>query len=96
MAKKKRHGAKKRVEGMPLYALLIAYTGTNFYGVQIQTNTVEHPSIENIILDALGDLQLIERDKGTKDLSWHRASRTDKGVHAVRNILVTRLQQKNT
>jgi tRNA pseudouridine(38-40) synthase len=42
----------------------------------------------------LGDLQLIERDKGTKDLSWHRASRTDKGVHAIRNILVTRLQQK--
>lgn len=72
------------------HILIISYIGTNFAGIQI------NPGVKNIedellnALDAVGAL----KTKNTKDkhaLEWYRACRTDKGVHAARNIVTARL-----
>lgn len=81
---------KKRREDKPKkYALLISYTGSNFSGLQIQSDVL---TIEGVVIEALKNLNVIETTN-PKRLDLSRACRTDRGVHAVRNILCCRMKQ---
>lgn len=84
-------GPKKHV------ALLIAYNGTAYSGLQIQnaqllraTNDVtQHTSIEAVLLHAIWLAGLVSpyNKYDTQKLHFMRAARTDKGVHAVSNLI---------
>lgn len=71
-------------------ALLLAYCGTNYYGMQKNTSfrTVESELLQalykaNLIpFEAINDLHLIH---------FQRAARTDKGVSAVRQVVSLKL-----
>jgi tRNA pseudouridine38-40 synthase len=80
---------KRREDKTKKYALLISYTGSNFSGLQIQSNVL---TIEGVIIEALKNLNVIETTNA-KALDLTRACRTDRGVHAVRNILCCRMKQ---
>lgn len=69
-------------------ALLIAYCGAGYYGIQIQMNG-HFKTIESEILKALVAAELIPQDHADtpKKMSLQRAARTDKNVSAVGNIL---------
>jgi tRNA pseudouridine38-40 synthase len=72
------------------YVLLISYIGTNYQGIQVNPG---NKTIEGDLLTALDTIGAI-KTKNTKDkhnLEWHRACRTDKGVHAARNIITAKL-----
>lgn len=69
------------------YGILISYTGTNFSGLQIQPKVL---TIESLLIEALNHLKAID-STSPKRLELNRACRTDRGVHAVRNMLVCRM-----
>lgn len=73
-------GSKKHI------ALLIAYNGTAYNGLQIQeyNNTIEYE-----LLNAIWKAGLISpyNKFDTQKLHFMRAARTDKGVHAVSNLI---------
>eukprot|EP00940_MAST-03C_sp_MAST-3C-sp2_P002870 g2870.t1 len=78
---------KKRV------VLVIAYLGTGYYGLQAQDTL---PTIEGEIETALykaGFISIVNYGGGTnlQKIGWGRTARTDKGVHAVGNILSMKL-----
>jgi tRNA pseudouridine38-40 synthase len=71
-------------------ALLVGYQGTGFCGLQVNPGV---PTVEQTILDALirvGYLPPTSPNELHRH-GWQRASRTDKGVHAARNVLGIRL-----
>jgi tRNA pseudouridine38-40 synthase len=72
-----------------LYILLASYTGTDFYGVQYQRNK-DWLSIENVILEALDNMKMIPTMNASA-LRLHASSRTDRGVHALRNVICLRM-----
>jgi tRNA pseudouridine(38-40) synthase len=67
------------------YAILISYTGTYFYGVQLQARVV---AIQSILWEAMKNLRIANK---FSQLGMHFASRTDRNVHALRNVVVVRL-----
>ncbi|GMT04412.1 hypothetical protein PENTCL1PPCAC_26586, partial [Pristionchus entomophagus] len=73
------------------YAMLLGYQGKNYFGMQIQrgTGADECPTIESHILDAMLDLGWItpELHQTPFDFFFQRASRTDKAVSAVRQMI---------
>eukprot|EP01012_Entosiphon_sulcatum_P056065 TRINITY_DN7903_c0_g1_i1.p1 TRINITY_DN7903_c0_g1~~TRINITY_DN7903_c0_g1_i1.p1 ORF type:complete len:546 (-),score=81.82 TRINITY_DN7903_c0_g1_i1:24-1634(-) len=78
-------GTKKKA-----VALLFGYLGTRFAGLQI------NPGVHTVEEDLLKALALAKYIPPTRPdemfkIHWQRASRTDKGVHAVRNVLSLRL-----
>jgi tRNA pseudouridine38-40 synthase len=77
--------AKKRK-----YAILFGYVGENYHGLQLNLGT-DVPTIEAAMLKACHEAGLISDDnmdaKVSHKIQWQRASRTDKGVHALRNII---------
>jgi tRNA pseudouridine38-40 synthase len=81
-ANKKRKS--NNIEKRKKYAFLFSYTGTNFSGVQIQPGDVV--TIESCFLKALQSMKLINTLKANA-IDLGRACRTDRGVHAIRNIV---------
>ncbi len=64
-------------------ALKIGYLGTNYHGFQIQPR-MELPTIEGELFEALKKLDLIEDRKAA---NYSAAGRTDKGVHALSQVV---------
>ncbi|MFQ6062234.1 MAG: tRNA pseudouridine(38-40) synthase TruA [Methanosarcinales archaeon] len=62
-------------------ALKLAYVGTDYYGFQIQPNV---PTIEGELFKALRTLNII---KDPRDAKYIASGRTDKGVHAIGNVI---------
>lgn len=73
-------------------AVIFGYKGTEFSGVQFQfdpkVRTVEK-DLYQAMFDAGGILEANMGDP--KKLSWHRAARTDKKVHALVNVISLKL-----
>ena len=59
------------------YKMIISYDGTNYHGYQAQEH---HPSIQGSIEKALRLMTQL-------DIKTYAASRTDKGVHALYQVL---------
>ena len=70
--------------------ILLGYLGGRFHGSASNSDTL-HPTIEDIVLSVLHECELIDKRPGDDDwankISFQRASRTDKGVDAIRNAL---------
>jgi tRNA pseudouridine38-40 synthase len=64
-------------------ALKIGYLGTNYHGFQIQPQS-EVPTIEGELFEALKNLDIIEDRKAA---NYSSAGRTDKGVHAISQVV---------
>ncbi len=64
-------------------ALKIGYLGTNYHGFQIQPQS-EVPTIEGELFEALKKLDIIEDRKAA---NYYAAGRTDKGVHALSQVV---------
>lgn len=64
-------------------ALKIGYLGTNYHGFQIQPQS-EVSTIEGELFEALKKLDIIEDRKAA---NYSAAGRTDKGVHAISQVI---------
>ncbi|VDM47707.1 unnamed protein product [Toxocara canis] len=73
--------SKKRIR----YAMLLAYQGKNYCGMQIQKDA---PTIEGRLLDAMQKYGLITAEEVNKPnlFMFQRAARTDRAVSAVRQM----------
>ena len=67
-------------------ALLFGYSGSGYSGLQVNPGCL---TIESVILDALPKAGLVwaRNANQPKKIDWQRACRTDKGVHAVGNVI---------
>ncbi|EPR79406.1 Pseudouridine synthase A [Spraguea lophii 42_110] len=71
-------------------ALIIGYDGTNYHGLQYSVNV---KTIEEVILKNLIKLQAIKKENhDVRKAGFQRACRTDKGVHAVYNVVVCKIE----
>lgn len=70
-------------------ALIIGYDGSLYSGLQINPSVT---TIEEILLEALVSAGAVARENAElKKIAWNRASRTDKGVSAVLNVVCLRM-----
>ncbi|EEB05313.1 tRNA pseudouridine synthase Pus2 [Schizosaccharomyces japonicus yFS275] len=69
--------------GQVRIAVLLGYSGTKYHGIQLNN---PHATIERVVLDVFQALGLI-RDTDADHISLSRAARTDKGVHALGNVV---------
>lgn len=71
----------------------LMYSGLSFRGLQLQTHGPTHETVEGILMQALSDLHLLRIDQGkpSSTVQLARSCRTDRGVHAVRNLVTLRL-----
>jgi len=72
----------------PKYAILFSYTGTYFYGLQLQARLL---AIQNVLWEAMRNLKCAKK---FSELGMHFASRTDRNVHALRNLMITRVDPR--
>ncbi|KAH9598477.1 Pseudouridine synthase I [Trypanosoma melophagium] len=74
-----------------LIGLCVMYCGTGYRGLQLQTHAPTHHTVEGVIVQALKDIGIIdavERGRVIGDAHhFSRSCRTDRGVHAVRNVI---------
>lgn len=84
----KRQTVKRKV------ALTLGFVGSKYYGLQFNAHTdAPLPTLEEDVLRALhaaGYISDMNANQPTK-VKLSRASRTDKGVHAVRTVLTLKL-----
>ncbi|KAG1691495.1 Cell division cycle protein 23 [Nymphon striatum] len=75
-----------------MYAVLLSYCGKGYYGMQ-RNLQMKLPTIEEDLLSAMLKSGFIDKDlyDHPSDMSFQRASRTDKGVSAVRQIISMKL-----
>ncbi|KAK0429315.1 hypothetical protein QR680_011314 [Steinernema hermaphroditum] len=68
------------------YAMMLAYQGKNYYGMQVQKG--DTPAIENILLRCMHDLGYITSEEAETPYKFYfqRAARTDRAVSAVRQV----------
>ncbi|KIH44941.1 tRNA pseudouridine synthase A [Ancylostoma duodenale] len=76
------------------YAMLLAYQGKNYFGMQIQK---VHPTIEGQLISAMHKLGWITEQMKEQPSLFHfqRAARTDRAVSAVRQICGMELPQRD-
>uniref|UniRef100_A0A915LRT3 tRNA pseudouridine synthase n=1 Tax=Meloidogyne javanica TaxID=6303 RepID=A0A915LRT3_MELJA len=69
------------------YAMLLAYQGQNYFGMQFQRNP-KFPTIENHLFNAMEAHGFITKDHYVNLMDWHfqRAARTDRSVSAVGQV----------
>jgi tRNA pseudouridine(38-40) synthase len=73
-------------------ALAVAYDGSFFYGSQMQRDV---PTVDRALMDALAGAGLLGDPSNEGDPSkvgWTRASRTDRGVHALGNVVSVKVR----
>jgi len=73
----------KEAKKIERVALKIGYLGTNYHGFQIQPR-MKLPTIEGELFEALKKLDIIEDRKAA---NYSAAGRTDKGVHALSQVV---------
>ena len=94
-------GALQRIDGFTRYALAIQYKGTSFFGFVRQprqkaslapnvTNANAFPTVEGYIREALSKLV---GDQNFQNLQV--SSRTDRGVHAIKNTMHVDVRPRN-
>lgn len=75
-------------------AIVFGYVGVRYCGLQWNHDPA-NPTVEERLLNALHGAGFITDDNMGKDvmqkLGWERASRTDKGVHALKNLISVRI-----
>ena len=86
---------KRRIEQPPSskrkFALAIGYCGTNYHGLQVNPGAVTIESILERALFLCGGIK--EHNYGhLQKISWTRAARTDRGVHAVAQCCSMKLE----
>ena len=83
-------GKRPRLAAKRKVALLVAYNGSRYQGLQRNPGA---DAIEDVLERALHAVGAISDDNvGTlQKISWSRAGRTDKGVHAVGQIISAKL-----
>lgn len=82
--------AAKALKDHKHIALCLLYAGSAFRGLQLQTHGPTHHTIEGVILQAMKDVGIIseiERGRPKDELHFSRSCRTDRGVHAIRNVV---------
>ncbi|XP_053407553.1 pseudouridylate synthase 1 homolog [Mercenaria mercenaria] len=86
VCKKQKGEQKPLADRKRKVALLIAYNGKGYYGLQLNPGL---PSVEGEIIKALLEVGIIPQDHHDcpRKMSFQRAARTDKGVSAAGNIL---------
>uniref|UniRef100_A0A914LLA5 Pseudouridine synthase I TruA alpha/beta domain-containing protein n=1 Tax=Meloidogyne incognita TaxID=6306 RepID=A0A914LLA5_MELIC len=69
------------------YAMLLAYQGQNYFGMQFQRNP-KFPTIENHLFNAMEAHGFITKEHYVNLMDWHfqRAARTDRSVSAVGQV----------
>ena len=76
-------------------AMIIGYIGSKYYGLQYNKLTEDLPTVEAALVKALfesGFISNVNMDNDVMDkIHWQRASRTDKGVHAIQNVVNVKL-----
>lgn len=84
-----RHFTKKKM------GLFFGYKGTRFSGLQINPDVL---SIEQVLEEAIYKAGGISEDNhgDLKKVSWNRAARTDKGVHALANVVALKMNPETT
>lgn len=72
-------------------ALLVGYVGTAYRGLQINPGV---ETIEKVLEEAVADAGGIseENRSNLQKISWQRAARTDKGVHAAMNVISLKMR----
>lgn len=69
----------------------VLYVGSSFRGLQLQTHSPTHETVEGTLLQALKDAGLVDLSHGKIQSAHHqhvtRSCRTDRGVHAIRNLV---------
>ena len=78
-------------------AITLAYVGTNYYGLQMDPNTIDlYPTVESKVEQTLCDLGCIAESnkQSLGKIQWSRSSRTDKGVHCARLVISAKLEMK--
>jgi tRNA pseudouridine(38-40) synthase len=75
-------------------AIVFGYVGVRYCGLQWNHDPT-NPTVEEKMLNALHDAGFISDENMGKDvmqkLGWQRSSRTDKGVHALKNLISLRI-----
>lgn len=71
------------------YAVLMAYQGKDYYGMQIQLGPHGLPTIESEFMSAMIKIGMLTKELMEKpiDFEFQRAARTDKSVSAVRQVV---------
>ncbi|AAZ12216.1 pseudouridylate synthase I, putative [Trypanosoma brucei brucei TREU927] len=71
--------------------LCVMYCGTAFRGLQLQAHAPTHHTVEGVLIQALKDAGIVDGvQRGRVSGEEHhfaRSCRTDRGVHAVRNLV---------
>ncbi|XP_034235435.1 tRNA pseudouridine synthase 1-like isoform X2 [Thrips palmi] len=86
-----KHYVKKKKITRPRFAMLLSFHGSNYYGMQFNSHG---PAIENILFDAFIKIGLLPEEKiraARYYLDYQRASRTDRGVSALRQVVSLRI-----
>ncbi|KEG12279.1 pseudouridylate synthase I [Trypanosoma grayi] len=82
---------RKAPKDHTLLGLCIMYCGTGYRGLQLQTHTLTQHTVEGVLIQAMKDVGLVEAlERGRVSGETHhfaRSCRTDRGVHAVRNLI---------
>ncbi|KAM4677285.1 pseudouridylate synthase 1 homolog [Discoglossus pictus] len=75
------------------FALLLAYCGHGYYGMQINPGRPDLPTIEATLISALIKAQCLPETctRDMKHLQFQRCARTDKGVSALGQLVSVRL-----
>ncbi|MEE6503284.1 hypothetical protein FKM82_004790 [Ascaphus truei] len=76
------------------FAILMAYCGRGYHGMQINHGRPDLPTIESTLISALVQAQCVPEIYSTerKWLQFQRCARTDKGVSALGQLVSVRLQ----
>ena len=72
--------------------IVLGYNGTSFQGSQFQKdtkNTIEYELEESLMLSNLLHRSMYHNPRRS---GWSRGSRTDKGVHALGNVVSVKLE----
>ncbi|CAM9496113.1 unnamed protein product [Chrysoparadoxa australica] len=86
----------KEIDGVPVakrkVGLVLGYVGTHFSGLQM-TPGQDIRTIEGVLMEALFNAGAVtEANSGDLNkIAWGRTSRTDKGVHAQKNVVTCKL-----
>lgn len=90
--RREQHGTTRKSPKDSVHlSLCIAYVGSAFRGLQLQAHAPTHHTVEGVVVHALRDAGVIDRVDGGRIADanhfFSRSCRTDKGVHAVRNLV---------
>ncbi|XP_053575865.1 pseudouridylate synthase 1 homolog [Bombina bombina] len=73
------------------FAILMAYCGLGYYGMQMNRSRPDLPTIESTLMSALVEAHCVPEMIEKRQLRFQRCARTDKGVSALGQVVSLRL-----